>query len=88
MEKSSGRRWFLKSVAAVGVAVPAGALRADPQSHHGHAEHVAQPYQLFTGDSEWFLENISCQYACPAYTDVARYIARVLRDAVISNARL
>src|SRR6266852_1229548 len=42
MEKSSGRRWFLKSVAAVGVAVPAGALGADPQSHHGHGEHVAQ----------------------------------------------
>src|ERR1700687_4115054 len=42
MERSSGRRWFLKSVAAVGVAVPAGALGADAQSHHGHAEHVAQ----------------------------------------------
>ena len=42
MEKSSDRRWFLKSVAAVGVAVPAGALGADPQSHHGHGEHVAQ----------------------------------------------
>ena len=42
MEESSGRRWFLKSVAAVGVAVPAGALGADPQSHHGHGEHVAQ----------------------------------------------
>jgi len=42
MEKSSGRRWFLKSVAAVGVAVPAAALGADPQSHHGHRELVAQ----------------------------------------------
>jgi gluconate 2-dehydrogenase gamma chain len=42
MERSPGRRWFLKSVAAVGVAVPAGALGADAQSHHGHGEHVAQ----------------------------------------------
>jgi gluconate 2-dehydrogenase gamma chain len=42
MEKSSDRRWFLKSVAAVGVAVPAGALGADPQSHHSHGEYVGQ----------------------------------------------
>src|ERR1700687_1594437 len=42
MERSSGRRWLLKSVAVVGVAVPAGALGADPQSHHAHGEHVAQ----------------------------------------------
>jgi gluconate 2-dehydrogenase gamma chain len=42
MEESSGRRWFLKSVAAVGVAVPAVALGADPQSHHGHGDLVAQ----------------------------------------------
>src|SRR3984893_14060057 len=42
MEKPSGRRWFLKSLAAVGVAVPAGALGAAPQSHHGHGAHVAQ----------------------------------------------
>src|ERR1700694_5808871 len=42
MEKYSGRRWFLKSVAAVGVAVPAAALGADPHSHHSHGEHVAQ----------------------------------------------
>src|ERR1700682_5810687 len=42
MEKSSGRRWFLKSVAAVGVAVPAAALGADPPSRHSHGEHVAQ----------------------------------------------
>jgi gluconate 2-dehydrogenase gamma chain len=42
MEKSSGRRWFLKSVAAVGAIVPAAALGADPQSHHGHGELVAQ----------------------------------------------
>src|ERR1700694_1434416 len=42
MGESSGRRWFLKSVAAVGVAVPAGALGADPHSHRGRGEHVAQ----------------------------------------------
>src|SRR5215212_2187491 len=45
-----------------------------------HAERNAQPYQLNTGDSEWFLANISCQYACPAYTDVARYIAHIAAE--------
>jgi gluconate 2-dehydrogenase gamma chain len=42
MEEPSGRRWFLKSVAAVGVAVPVSALGADPHSQHGHSELVAQ----------------------------------------------
>jgi len=42
MGESSGRRWFLKSVAAAGVAVPAAAWGADPHSHDGHGEHVAQ----------------------------------------------
>jgi len=41
-EKPSGRRWFLKSVAAVGAAVPAVALGADPHSHHNRGEQVAQ----------------------------------------------
>jgi hypothetical protein len=36
MGKSSGRRWFLKSVAAAGAAVPAAAWGADPHSHDGH----------------------------------------------------
>jgi NADPH-dependent glutamate synthase beta subunit-like oxidoreductase/ferredoxin len=50
------------------------------ESRVGHAEHDTRPYKLFTGDSEWFLENISCQYACPAYTDVARYIAHIAAE--------
>jgi gluconate 2-dehydrogenase gamma chain len=35
MGKSTDRRWFLKSVAAVGAAVPAAGLAAD-SPHHGH----------------------------------------------------
>jgi NADPH-dependent glutamate synthase beta subunit-like oxidoreductase/ferredoxin len=50
------------------------------ESSVGHAERNAQPYNLNTGDNEWFLENISCQYACPAYTDVARYIAHIAAE--------
>src|SRR4051812_2935799 len=50
------------------------------ESSVGHAERNAQPYNLNTGDNEWFLANISCQYACPAYTDVARYIAHIAAE--------
>jgi len=42
-EKFSGRRWFLKSVSAMGAAVPvAAALGADPRSRHGPGEQLAQ----------------------------------------------
>jgi formate dehydrogenase major subunit len=34
-----------------------------------------QPYNVFTGDAQWFADNIPCQAACPAQTDVPRYIA-------------
>jgi NADPH-dependent glutamate synthase beta subunit-like oxidoreductase len=50
------------------------------EANVGHAERQAMPYHLNTGDNEWFLENISCQYACPAYTDVARYIAHIAAE--------
>src|SRR5947199_3671888 len=50
------------------------------ESSIGHAERTAQPYQLNPGDNGWFRANISCQYACPAYTDVARYIAHIAAE--------
>jgi NADPH-dependent glutamate synthase beta subunit-like oxidoreductase len=50
------------------------------ESSVGHAERNTTPYNLNTGDNEWFLANISCQYACPAYTDVARYIAHIAAE--------
>jgi NADPH-dependent glutamate synthase beta subunit-like oxidoreductase/ferredoxin len=58
------------------------------ESRVGHAEHQAQPYKLFTGDNEWFLANISCQYACPAYTDVARYIAHIAAEDYDESYRI
>lgn len=58
------------------------------ESRVGHAEHQAQPYHLQTGDSEWFLANISCQYACPAYTDVARYIAHIAAEDYDESYRI
>lgn len=37
----------------------------------------AARYDLHKGNADWFFENISCQSACPAHTDVARYIAHL-----------
>jgi NADPH-dependent glutamate synthase beta subunit-like oxidoreductase len=45
-----------------------------------HADRTADPMLLASGDAEWYLENISCQYACPAMTDVARYIAHIASE--------
>ncbi|HEX7102633.1 MAG TPA: FAD-dependent oxidoreductase, partial [Nitrolancea sp.] len=40
-----------------------------------HARRDGPDYSLATGDMQWFQDNIPCQRACPATTDVARYIA-------------
>lgn len=63
-----------------------GLVRAE--SAVGHAERNAEAYKLNTGDNEWFLANISCQYACPAYTDVARYIAHIASEDYESSYQI
>jgi NADPH-dependent glutamate synthase beta subunit-like oxidoreductase/ferredoxin len=34
-------------------------------------------YPIFTGDPQWFSDNIPCMTACPSHTDISRYIALV-----------
>ena len=34
-------------------------------------------YDVATGDAAWFRDNIPCQAACPAHTDISRYIALI-----------
>lgn len=34
-------------------------------------------YPIFTGDPQWFSDNIPCMTACPAHTDISRYIALI-----------
>jgi NADPH-dependent glutamate synthase beta subunit-like oxidoreductase/NAD-dependent dihydropyrimidine dehydrogenase PreA subunit len=34
-------------------------------------------YELYTGDPQWFSDNIPCMTACPAHTDISRYIALI-----------
>src|SRR5579884_3033777 len=40
-----------------------------------HAQADGPSYAVSTGDLQWFQDNIPCQRACPAGTDVPRYIA-------------
>ena len=42
-----------------------------------HARRDGPSYSVATGDMQWFQDNIPCQRACPAETDVARYIALI-----------
>ena len=34
-------------------------------------------YPIYTGDPQWFSDNIPCMTACPSHTDISRYIALV-----------
>ena len=61
---ASSRRIRLLALVDVGF-VPAPAQRDGPA------------YAVSSGDLQWFQDNIPCQRACPAETDVARYVAMV-----------
>ncbi|MFM9106067.1 MAG: FAD-dependent oxidoreductase, partial [Chloroflexota bacterium] len=34
-------------------------------------------YPIYTGDPQWFQDNIPCMTACPSHTDISRYIALI-----------
>ena len=34
-------------------------------------------YPLYSGDAQWFSDNIPCMTACPSHTDISRYIALI-----------
>jgi NADPH-dependent glutamate synthase beta subunit-like oxidoreductase/ferredoxin len=34
-------------------------------------------YPIYTGDPQWFNDNIPCMTACPSHTDISRYIALI-----------
>ncbi len=40
-------------------------------------ERSGKRYPLFSGDPQWFSDNIPCMTACPAHTDISRYIALI-----------
>jgi NADPH-dependent glutamate synthase beta subunit-like oxidoreductase/ferredoxin len=40
-------------------------------------ERSGKRYPLSSGDPQWFSDNIPCMTACPAHTDISRYIALI-----------
>src|SRR6185437_7845619 len=55
-----------------------GLVKADVPAPH--ANRIIDPVAINSGDAEWYMENISCQWACPAMTDIARYIAHIASE--------
>ena len=37
----------------------------------------ASAIRIYTGDAQWFSDNIPCMTACPSHTDISRYIALI-----------
>jgi NADPH-dependent glutamate synthase beta subunit-like oxidoreductase/ferredoxin len=42
-----------------------------------YTERAGKRYPIFTGDAQWFADNIPCMTACPSHTDISRYIALI-----------
>ncbi len=40
-------------------------------------ERTGKRYPIYTGDAQWFSDNIPCMTACPSHTDISRYIALI-----------
>ena len=47
----------------------------DASFHAPYAQRSGKRYPIFSGDPQWFSDNIPCMSACPAHTDISRYIA-------------
>ena len=57
----------------------------DPKMEVGYVMRSGKKYNLVTGDGSWFSDNIPCAAACPAHTDISRYIA-FIADEEYSNS--
>ena len=40
-------------------------------------ERSGKRYPIYSGDPQWFSDNIPCMTACPSHTDISRYIALI-----------
>ena len=49
----------------------------DASFFSGYTQRTGKRYQLYTGDAQWFSDNIPCMTACPSHTDISRYIAMI-----------
>ncbi|MEA2510704.1 MAG: glutamate synthase small chain [Thermomicrobiales bacterium] len=42
-----------------------------------YTERAGKRYPIYSGDAQWFSDNIPCMTACPSHTDISRYIALI-----------
>jgi len=42
-----------------------------------YMERSGKRYPIYSGDAQWFADNIPCMSACPSHTDISRYIALI-----------
>lgn len=47
----------------------------DAENFSPFTQRTGPRLHVHTGDQQWFADNIPCQRACPAHTDISRYIA-------------
>jgi len=60
----------------------------DPKMEAGYVMRSGKKYNLVTGDGSWFSDNIPCAAACPAHTDISRYIAFIADEEYGSSYEL
>ena len=59
---------------------PAGSAcspSSTPPSSRPSPSATGKRYPIYTGDPQWFSDNIPCMTACPSHTDISRYIALI-----------
>jgi len=60
----------------------------DPKMEAGYVMRSGKKYNLVTGDGSWFSDNIPCAAACPAHTDISRYIAFIADEEYATSYEL
>ena len=60
----------------------------DTRMESSYVMRSGKKYNLVTGDGQWFADNIPCMAACPAHTDISRYIAFIADEEYANSFEL
>src|SRR6185437_1487269 len=60
----------------------------DTRMEASYVMRSGKKYNLVTGDGAWFADNIPCMAACPAHTDISRYIAFIANEEYANSFEL
>ncbi|MDQ6907147.1 MAG: FAD-dependent oxidoreductase [Chloroflexota bacterium] len=60
----------------------------DTKMEASYVMRSGKKYNLVTGDGTWFADNIPCAAACPAHTDISRYIAFIADEEYANSFEL